>query len=785
MKAKLLIVILFTQSAFSSELCDVLENPAITNITSLGIQNCIDENKLFDESENPGSGPICRNCRNTNSPLISMSDNDRKKLKQEAFVKEMASEFQKAMATLLLDLAALRKMNSTNASFSESIDKCSSASLNSKLSSCGETQKNILAEMRFDQMIPNEIANLLSKNPSDLGGLLTRDSKKNECSISDEEISQLAPLVLEKHINPDFVNRIASVEIATMDEIFDAVGPESIGQLKAHPILMALGKDPAKLIKFFKDLKGVPSQQLSSRFKAELYTSENGQLLDQDISNKCEQAINNFTKICSPQVDQGKISLGPFNNFARFNNDDFPIPNPEYASTTSLLTRNLTMLEFCDAPSPGDLQIPRDTIAINNFLPENLRNKTYRQFDSEVYYRSVGTLKINLCKISKGARCESTFECQLSDFYKKTLVPNSPEYRLANSADTGINSILRSMVGNNANLSPTTKTVLIAEGILPQTNGQFVDRPTPPERQPEYLANVASGTITPNTSSAIAGNSTSTSNNRPNRPQGAQPALAQPNPQAATASADTQLAAASTDDEDMDRFQAGLDARLRRAEGITDPTQTQLQSQLNRPRTTSVNSGRPQIRQGGSFIPTNAVVPAQADSVIPQFIAPGVPSAPDASLAPDASRQNRAERQASEARAQMLGARTNPAASGEAGRSPASVEGSNPADSIVALTISGDISANLEQVLRGLDTRGSDLRSLIEARRPFKFQLNNSLFDVRIKNGVYQVVYRSGDENQRSLASTLQTLFNNSITAVEFGTGRSATLGALRESVRP
>lgn len=774
MRLVFFIALLFLSTAEAVELCDILEQPEITNITSLGVRNCIEENKLFEESDDPGQGPICQTCRRSS---FSISDSDRKKLKQEAYIKEMASEYKKAMAVLLLDLVALRKMNSTNGVFTDSIRSCSANNLNNRLSGCGQEQRRILNEMNFSQLIPNELASLLNQNPQSDGGLLTRNPQDNQCSISDQTISRLTPLVLENTITPDFVEQIASVTVLSSDAIFESLG-SNIGLFKNHPILMAMTKEPARLINFFKSLRGVPQAQLSNRFKAALNTPENASLLDREISGKCNQAINNFTaKICSSQFDQGKISLGPFSNFERFNNDNIPDPNPEFASSPDLLARNLTMLEFCDAPSPGDLQIPQDTEAINSFLPSNLRSKPYRQFDSEVYYASVGTLKSKLCEISRGRKsCTAGFECQLYELYQSSLREGSPEFRLANSVDPGINNILRSMVGNPTNLSASTKTVLIAEGILPQSNGQFVERPQIPERQPEYLAGVANGTITPN-----AGTTTSASaaTSRTRRPTQTQAQVFQPN-QGNAAVSEAQLADTSEDDQEaLRRFEQGLDDRLRRIESqrpvavsATTRTNQPNRRQASRPDSSGRTNNRSQSAEIIS-VPQAPATPEFTDATT----AGTTGALPEARLGEDPGRRTLAERQRNAALANMSGARANPAANAEAGRGPASVDESFRPESALTLNISPN--ANLEQVL----TNNRTLQTLIQEQRPFRFRLNNNLFDVQFNNGVYTVAFRSGDNRGRDVASRLQSIFNNSLRRAP-SADRNATLEGLGNTLR-
>jgi hypothetical protein len=197
------------------------------------------------------------------------------------------------------------------------------------------------------------------------------------------------------------------------------------------------------------------------------------------------------------------------------------------------------------------------------------------------------------------------------------------------------------------------------------------------------------------------------------------------------------------------------------------------------------------VSSGRSFqnSPSNDYLPSQPQIPSAQIAAASASASSDiadAKLAPDTSRRTRADLQKNEALANMNGAKNNPSATGVsgAGRNPASEQATSntDADSTVAITISGDIKSKLEQVLNGSDRNGENLRSLIQNHQPFKFQLNNSLFDVQFNNGTYTVAYRSGDNSRGpELASTLEGIFNKT---VKVTAERSNTLQDLQNTIR-
>jgi hypothetical protein len=336
--------------------------------------------------------------------------------------------------------------------------------------------------------------------------------------------------------------------------------------------------------------------------------------------------------------------------------------------------------------------------------------------------------------------------------------------------------VIRSFVGNPSKIDSDTRTLLVNEGVLAGNDGKFVERNIP-ERHPEYLAGVANGTITPNTSggTSVQSQASRTPQRRPSQTQ-TQQAVFQPN-QGNSAAPETELAANSEDDsEALRRFEQGLDDRLRRVEGQRPgPASTRTAQTTRRQASRADSSGRILDRnQTTDFIPSQPdVAPTQisgAGSAVAALV-------PEARLGQDTSRRGLADRQRNEALANMNGARMNPSATDEVGRSPASADGQFQPES--ALTLNVDSNANLERVL----TSNESLRTLIQEQKPFRFKLNDSLFDVQFNNGSYTVSFRSGDNKGRTIANQLQGIFNNTLRRSP-SADRNATLENLGNTLR-
>ena len=791
-------LIIFNSNA--EELCTPVPEDVIAVLTTLSVPNCrrdtavstsvrvarINQQRLTtDRSATPTRSPICDGCRSDFQSRVSGAV-DISVEKKRAFFDTTYKELEKSLSSIVVDVVALRNNYSTNSSFTKSVAACNTRAIEQELTRCNSPFLNAFKQKNLTGRIGNEVASLISSSQTGITGILERAEDTRSCNISDEQVQLLKPRLFEEQLTPAMVQAISRLNPTNTNNLFSdlqTVLSENFSDFIKHPILKELMKDPAKFIETFRSLRNESSPvNLKNSFRAAIYNNSMGEMIDSSNASKCEKTIRGFASaMCSPQLKSGNVSLGPFSNYDRFR-DNSDISDSDLTINEAQLKDNLVMFEFCPAPANGTLSLQQVLNQMNDWMVSDDKDLALSTYSVEKYNRDFGDVKSAICGYLPATTCPDSdgTQCALYKLYRRSIDPSTPEGRLAGSPDSGMNRVLRSLIGDPAGVTPEARPILVQAGIIPQENGQLVERPAPPERQPDYLTNVANGTITPSTGGS---QTTSATTNRrpPNRPQG-QAQLAQPGPQAA-AQPETQLAGADTSDEER-RFQEGLDERLRRVEGQQDSSTTQQPPQQARRAASRVDSStRNPIRQPASDSILPGPTPVQADIVNPDRTTP-TPQVSDATLAPDSSRQTRAQRQANEARAQMAGARSNPSATTEGGpTTPTSADGSTTAES-VALTISGDIPANLEQVLRGSDSRGSGLRSLIEARRPFRFQLNNSLFDVRITNGVYSVAYRSGDDSQRALASTLQTLFNNSIRNTDRTPARNTTLEALQNTVR-
>lgn len=776
----ILLFLLIFSFAVAEDDCGPIDISAFKNITDISIPNCLTRSTLDEElftQETNESGPICGDCREQLSARVPASADERKSIKRKAYVNGMANEYKKAMAGLLVDMVSLRKLYSTGSEYRNSTQKCSTSFLQNKINSkCNSTEKSLISESRIDESIANELASLLGTTNRTPPFLIDRSESTNSCGISDQEILSLKPAILKDFITPEYVQYVSNLSVQSTEALWDKISTDVSDQfktitdiVKVHPILKSLASDPRQFIDFFKSISSIQDRRvLSEQIDSKIFTSSFGNQFDSLTANRCETAATAFVdKVCSSGFRNGDIDLGPFSTFEKVRNGD-KLSEAETISDENLLIQNLSSFEFCSPTPQAELSLPNDTRAITPWLISKDQGLSLSEYGRGLYVTSFNTPRSNVCKQNSACN-DSEPDCKLFKLWERSKREDTPEYRLANSPDPSINSLLRSIVSQNIKLPQDTRTTLVREGILPQANGQFVERPNPPERQPDYLANVASGAIIPNTGTSPNPQSAGAAPRRPApgpSQGGQQQAVFQPQGQAAGAIAPSESGDLAEDiNNSLRDFQRNLDERLARAQTETPRPSGAPQPQAGRRTATRTPPDRAPVAPTAS-LPNTTYDSPSADFTSPQ---PQAPAVADAALDNDpraAGRQSRDQRNA--ALSQMSGARANPFASGGGtSRTPAGSGDQAAAgggSSSVTLNLSGDIPQGLEQVLNGNDQSGANLRQLVQNRSPFRFELNDMIYDVRFNGQSYVVTFVSGNRGQgATLASRVQSIFNNSL----------------------
>lgn len=785
--------------------CNLIEISELNDHFKIISANCLSERNLeeeyFAQSSSPAEvGPVCGKCKDNLNSLFPVTNEDKKRLRKQAYFDGMYLEYKKAMSALTVDMVSTRTLFSTGSDYLNSSKSCSATVFQEKINkSCTKDQKAFFERTNFSSEIAGEIAALLSTNTDKSSGILDRSNSTNSCNISDQSILRLKPRLLEESITPEFVNKIANSKATTVDQIHILMNTDDVDAvlyqlLLQHPILRSMAEDPKAFISFFSLLKNEKNpKSLREALKKNLYTPKNGDILDAQTASRCEKASSSFvSSICNKNFDDSSISFGDFENFKKINNNE-RLPTDDKIGSEMLLNKNFRLMEFCDQRKESALNFSKDANLISGFMIGNDIQSSLSSYAIRKFNDDIDAPKNRTCHFDKLQGCnDNSLDCSLYHLYKESKTKGSTEYNLANNPDKSINNILKAIVGNPRNITPTSRKVLEAEGILPQANGKFVERPDVPERKPEYLADVANGTITPNTESSASSAAPIPNSNRAQKTQNqSQLASLQPLQGGNSTAAPEKVAenTAEDDSEDLRRFQEGLKERLDRAEG--DAAEGNKNSKVGKAKRVPASKlESPEGIVNPSALAAIAAPAPTADTSSEQTLnAPAAaPVGGKASLGPETGRQALANKQKNSALGDMSGAKSNPFAKASAGSDPLSGDGIvNSAESTVALTLSGDIQTSLKQILESKDTQGANLRSLIEKGRPFKFELNNSVFNVQFENETVNVVFRSGDPSVGpKLAATLQSVFNTTVKRSSDQTAisqRNAKLGDLKNAV--
>ena len=794
------LIVLISASAYSSTDCPTEDNPAVSSVTSVMIPNCrvpanvveeIESSKFAQDNLPAGqslpeaSGPICQTCRRDFNARVPAGI-DIKAKKKQAFFNVAYRELEKSLTNIVTDVVGLRKTYSLTASYGKSISACNTNSIEEALNRCSSSFLNEFKSKGLQGRIANEIASLISSPQNGQPGILVRDESLNSCPISDEIVQNLKPRLFETILTSDLVSKINSIQATSPLELQQKLsskfeGGREYALLYSHPVLRELLKEPSKFFSTFRSLSNSSNNEaLRNTFRAKIYSEDMGKYVDSKNAEKCGAAIRAFTgSICSQNLKDGNVSLSPFSNYEKYQNGE-DIVSSTPMSDNDLLENSL-MLQFCEQPSTQNVSLKNTLQQMNSWMIDDDRKATLPDFVSTKYSRDYGETKASICGYLASGTCNISDgeQCALFELYKQTTDQRTPAGRLAISSDSSVNRVLGSLIGSGT-IEPRTREVLVSAGILPNAQGQLAQQPAIPERHPDYLTNVANGTINPNTGAPTTPTTqtaarTPTRNGSQNQNfQGSQPG---------SAAVEPQTSADAANPNELRDFEDSLRDRLRRAEAQnaanTAATTATRTTSVPRSPSRSDTSGRsPQTTQPtttSGFVPSADVpAPSIGPSSPSTTTAPSVSSA---NLGNDNSRQTRAQRQANAALADMAGARgVNPTTTAPvAGRGPASVDGATVSpNGVVSLTINGDVRANIEKVLDS-----QNIVSLIQRQQPFQFQLNNSLFDVRYTNGAYSVVYRSGDASVGpSVATDLQRVFNSSLSA------RTSKLTDLQNTVR-
>lgn len=402
----------------------------------------------------------------------------------------LLDELKKSLSSNILDIAKLRTVFSTGADFSSAAAACNIdqiKSLNCITSTDYEDFKNSLA---------TELSKVLSPAPSfDDTGILKRESASRNCSeISDQEIVRVSSLSLEEFISgdnsvPNIVDRFSNLSPISNDGIngvLRGMGSEFAANIfKTHPVFSKLLSDPAELKNFFTSLRRPPSLE---NIRSNLYQNDrSNKMLASSIESSCKKAISAFKQnACSDHAKNNRVRIenlklpNPYSQISSPRPGNFVRPEP--VDTANIRLNGIAdFLKICKIRTNDSTAPELNSLLseISNGMYSEYKSLSLSKYGSDRYTNEFSGFRSYLCDAKAPGACpqgSSDFKCRMLNIYNKTKIEGTPENRLSSTSDPSINSLLRAMIGNPSarSLPIETSRVLIAEGIIPQENGEFI-----------------------------------------------------------------------------------------------------------------------------------------------------------------------------------------------------------------------------------------------------------------------------------------------------------------------
>ncbi len=728
------------------------ENPSssTTDIQKFMIPNCA--NSDIEKSAELGNlTPLCVECRKKFSTLAEGYSVLLPSPPTIDVRRGILEEFKKSLSAQILDISKLRSLHQMNTDFKEANSACNTENLCPNNSSISSELDNLKVQLA------NELKNLLSPTIEiNSNGILNRSSNAKSCQISDQEMMKAQSLVFEDEISNDsFISQLSSLpqdegsfHLALEDFLENKMGKQRDLFVK-HPILSRLAKDPIQFLKFFRSIQKPVSPD---GFRKALYESPSlSANIDHDIAQSCNKAIGAFKDLyCSGRASFRGSSI---DSLLPLSGDDLNFTsNKNLTADLSELNPSKKILSLCSvvqSSNPKDPDLSGGLKDMQYSLAQDYARSSFNRFKTIKYDSEISEPRELVCSdFEKPIKCEmsDSLDCKYFKKIKGFRDPKSSDFRLAQSTDPNLNSVLRRLIGNpSPKLIPLdSRTILISQGIIPQGDGTLASQPDVPERHKDYFSSgsaaTASAQSTRSAPAAVASNSVS-----PAASRAAPTSIYQPSPTTNTNSPDSDPASSELSNLDQSKLgdiqseilrrtsaapkaaplsasqvrQIVQDEAARRQVPLTQAQTTafasQIQSQAQAPQGVTGGSLANNSAQALSDDNSNAVTRSGAQRLNDQR---------QAALGGMAG--------ASGSRGGGSGSSLSVDSSGS-GRSPASVTNAS-----IALNVSGDaknLSDVIKQKLELNDPEANQLKAMIESHRDFTLKLLNTTVDLSYVEG--------------------------------------------------
>lgn len=482
----------------------------------ISIPNCVTKEVFRDlKSDNPPE-ELCNSCKNKFEVNLGrkIAAVPKDEL-QQTFFNSALEEYKKNIINNIISVTKLRSLPSTGETFAKSLNSCKLKDPKELIQNCGSASaKKLLKDSKAFSEISNAIKNELAKvlsttadfNPQNT--LLKRNA--HACFVPEKDILLFSNATLEEELTPNLINYFKSFNTETYKTVDDLLqSPEFENfygekakdlrvSIKSHPVFSAYLKDSKKFAALFSAVK--TPQDLINLRKA-LYNKATGSDFDKTLSTNCENSYAAFTKsICSNEFENGKIDPDYFKNFKRWPAAKLEASKNEFTTSEADIELNINILRMCKTTSdPKELNLNSVNAKISEGINDGFQMSNLDQYKVEKYDSEIGRLNDSICEYknnpSKVCEPSTSMFCRT---IKKFTAPTELDIKLATTSNKEVNSLLRSMIGEDTNIEPKTKEILIAEGILPKADGKVVSQSETP-RTPEEFSTQNNNTPAPAT----------------------------------------------------------------------------------------------------------------------------------------------------------------------------------------------------------------------------------------------------------------------------------------------
>lgn len=771
---------LFLASAFATDICE--DGPVASFAKQLSLKNCVKASALaLPKKERQVE--ICSECR---KDFLIKYKSIEKEIKsesaQELYLNSALKEFEKNITDNLIESAKVRVLPSTGALLTNSINACKKKSLSEFEVGCKSPaalqllSKNKLLD-KIDQRVSNELAQILNDDPNlnlDQQSLLKRN--KLSCFIPEKDVLLISTSAIEDTFSPELIRKLSQLDPSKfkatselflneeVGELYDGDISELVTSLKSHPYLKFVTKTPNTLTSF---LRSIPEPKDSSAFRKSLYSPEIGKQFDEDLAAHCETSFKALKeKICSPQFESGNISLGGIDNYSKIFGSPITVKEDELATNKQMIDENLNAFKLCNEKQPDSqtehLLQTNSLISSKLSLPYKDMDLTYYQ--TQKWEHDFGLNMNKLCA-NEGKKCDdNSLKCKIMSNYSDLKDKNSRIFRLAKSSDSEANKLLRSIIGDNLQIDPQVRNVLVQNGILPKADGTIVSQPDIPERRPAQAiassqnSQSQSRARTASSLSAPSSNNAYDDNSFPSAPEFASTSF----------STESKFKDRSNTSDRMD----SLDEQARKLKEVQDEIRRRL-GPNNKP--TSLASAKKMASEAFESM-NQSYTPEQINSVAEQLMNPQAPSSFSGSSAAGQTGSSKAavsqgktvaqkfqEQQKFEALAGMAGAQQAFDAKSVAG----SQEASQKELKKVALNIADDPKISLSEVFnKKLDPNDPEtkaLKELLTKQSNFLLQFKSMNFKVVFDKNTFNLLLESGDKKEAERIRPQLEMFLNKL----------------------